>query len=207
MPKTPLARIVALLSLVLGLALAGFVGWTLLQSPEDRAAVGGRMAEAGAVTIGGPFALTDQHGERRTEKDFEGQFKLIYFGFTHCPDVCPTELQAMTAALESLGSAAERVTPIFITIDPERDTVEQMRAYAAHFHPRLVALTGTEAEIAAVAKAYRIYYARVEDESASDYMMDHSSIIYLMGPDGRFLTHFGGGTPPEQMAEGMERYL
>jgi cytochrome oxidase Cu insertion factor (SCO1/SenC/PrrC family) len=208
MPRTFLARIIAFLSLALSLVLAGFVGWTLLRAPDDQARAG---AEAGGVTIGGPFTLTDQHGERRTEKDFAGQFKLIYFGFTYCPDICPTELQTMSAALKSLeesqGSAAGQVTPIFITIDPERDTVEQMRAYAEHFHPRLVALTGTEAEIASVAKAYRVYYARVEDESTDYYMMDHSSIIYLMGPDGQFLTHFGAGTSADQMAESIEQYL
>jgi len=201
MPKTPLARLGALVSLVLALVLAGFAGWTLLRTPTER------TAGTTSVSIGGPFALTDQFGQRRTDEDFAGQLKLIYFGFTYCPDVCPTELQAMSTALDLLDADAEKVTPIFITVDPERDTVEQMEAYAAYFHPRLVALTGTPEEIAAVAKAYRVYYARVETGQEGAYTMDHSSFIYLMGPDGRYLTHFGPGTAPEEMAETIRQHL
>jgi protein SCO1/2 len=132
---------------------------------------------------------------------------LIYFGYTFCPDVCPTELQAMSQAIDGLGDEAGKVTPVFITVDPERDTVEQLAGYAEHFHPRLIALTGTTEQVAAAAKAYRVYYRKVEDESTTDYMMDHSSIIYLMGPNGRFLTHFSYGTGPDKMAEKIREYL
>jgi protein SCO1/2 len=209
MPKTLVARIIALASLALILILAGAVGGALLlRGPADSTAgTATETAETGSAAIGGPFALTDQFGHRRTDADFAGQFMLVYFGFTYCPDVCPTELQTMTLALDALGPEADKVTPIFITVDPERDTVEQMRAYAENFHPRLVALTGTSEEIAAAAKAYRVYYARVEGAQPGTYSMNHSSFVYLMGPKGAFLTHFGPDTGPEEMADEIRQFL
>ena len=152
------------------------------------------------MRLGGPFALVDQHGATRTDAEFRGRFMLIYFGYTYCPDVCPTELATMGRALDLLGDAGERVQPIFITVDPERDTVEQLATYGASFHPRLLLLTGSAEQVKAAATAYRVYSARVEGSDATDYLMDHTSIVYLMGPDGRFLTHIPQGTPPERMA-------
>ena len=156
-----------------------------------------------AAEIGGPFALTDQRGERVTDVDLRGHYLLIYFGYTYCPDVCPTELQDMARALDLLGDKASRVTPVFITIDPARDRVAVMADYVAHFHPRLIGLTGTDAEIAQAAKAYRVYYAKVEstgDVDGDSYLMDHSSYIYLVDPEGRFLTVYSYGQSPEDMA-------
>ena len=157
----------------------------------------------GEALVGGPFSLTDQTGRRVTEKDFSGKFMLVYFGYTYCPDVCPTELQVMMAALETMGPKADRITPIFITIDPARDTAETMKAYVENFGPRLIGLTGTAEEISAVAKAYRVYYAKAGDTSSPDYLMDHSSIIYLMGPDGKFIKHFTYTTDAAKLAEGL----
>lgn len=163
---------------------------------------------SGKALIGGPFALTDHTGKRVTEKDFRGKFMLVYFGFSYCPDVCPAELQVIAQALGKLGDKAKKVTPVFITVDPERDTVEQMASYVANFDPRLVGLTGTQDEVRAAAKAYRVYYARQKDESSTaGYVMDHSSVVYLMGPDGGYLTHFAYGTKPDQMAAGIAKHL
>ena len=163
---------------------------------------------SGKALIGGPFTLTDHTGKRVSEKDFEGKFTLVYFGYTFCPDVCPAELQVMSAALDQLGGKAKNVTPLFITVDPERDGVKQMASYVSNFHERLVGLTGSTEDIGAAAKAYRVYYARVKDESSSaDYMMDHSSAVYLMGPKGEYLAHFAYGAGVDKMAAGIAKFL
>ena len=151
--------------------------------------------------VGGPFELIDQTGRVRTERDFRGRLLLVYFGFTFCPDVCPTDLQAIGLALDKLGGDADSVQPLFITVDPERDTPRVLKAYAANFSPRLVALSGSAEEIAAVAKAYRIYYKKVGE--GADYSMDHTGLIYLMGPDGRYLAHFS----PEATADDIVKDL
>lgn len=168
----------------------------------------GDQTTSGKPLIGGPFSLVDHTGRRVTEKDFAGRYLLIYFGYTYCPDVCPAELQVMTAVLEKLGPLAERITPIFITIDPERDTVKQMASYVTNFHPRLVGLTGTSEEIRAVAKAYRVYYAKAKDGSSdADYLMDHSSFVYLMDPRGEYVTHFPYGLGSDKMAAQIREHL
>jgi cytochrome oxidase Cu insertion factor (SCO1/SenC/PrrC family) len=162
---------------------------------------GRAQTSAGEALIGGPFTLTDQHGERVTEQDFAGRFMLIYFGYTFCPDICPTSLTVMAAAIDELPQAqAEQVVPVFITVDPARDTVEQLAAYAPLFHPRLVALTGSEEEVREAARAYRVYY-HVPEEEGDTYLVDHSSFVYLMGPDGSYRTHFGIDAAPEAVAE------
>ncbi|MBT4770713.1 MAG: SCO family protein [Rhodospirillaceae bacterium] len=160
------------------------------------------------VTVGGPFSLIDQNGVRRSQDDFAGSYMLVNFGYTFCPDVCPTALRDISAAIDLLGADGEKVIPVFITIDPERDTVEKLKPYAAHFHPRLVALTGGPDEIKAAAKAYRIYYARADlDLGDGDYLMDHSSLYYLMGPDGKFIRHFSFGAPADEMAAAIRAQL
>ncbi|MDJ0938049.1 MAG: SCO family protein [Kiloniellales bacterium] len=161
--------------------------------------------------IGGAFELLDQSGVTRTQADFAGRHMLVYFGYTYCPDVCPTSLSIMSQALDLLeaetGSLEDRVVPVFVTVDPARDDVPAMAAYAEHFHPRLVALTGSDQQIAAAAKAYRVYYRKAEDPSASEYLMDHSSFIYLMGPDGTYVGHFAHNASPQEIAEGLKRFL
>jgi protein SCO1/2 len=163
---------------------------------------------SGAAAIGGGFELVDQNGQLRTDSDFRGKLMLIYFGYAFCPDACPTALQAMTVAINRLGPAGEGVVPIFITVDPERDTPQQLKRYAENFHPRLVALTGTAEQVAAAATAYRVYYAKQKDPNVTGgYLMDHTSIIYLMGRDGRYLSHFTHATSPEAMAAEIEKRL
>jgi len=162
----------------------------------------------GRALVGGPFALTDQDGKRVTDKDFRGRYTLVFFGFTMCPDVCPSALQVMAAALEKLGAKGQQLTPVFMTIDPERDTPGQLAGYVKSFHPRLVGLTGTPAEIEAVTKAYRVYVKKVPDpKSSAGYTFDHSAIIYLMGPDGAYLAHFTHATSVDAMAERLSKLL
>jgi protein SCO1/2 len=198
LPKSLAARFSLIFSAIIAIVILAGVAWYTL-APQ--------MREGAAVAVGGPFNLIDQHGATVTEADFRGRYTLIYFGYTYCPDVCPTELQSMSQAVDALGAAGDKVTPVFITVDPERDTVEQLAGYAEHFHPRLMALTGSAEQVAAAAKAYRVYYKKVTEEGSTDYLMDHSSIVYLMDPEGRFLTHFSFGTGPEQMAEKIKEYL
>lgn len=167
-----------------------------------------RVSISGTALIGGPFTLVDQDGKTRSDAEFRGKLMLVYFGYTYCPDICPTELQAMSDALDILGDKGKKVQPIFITIDPARDSMKAMKAYVSHFHKSLIGLTGTPEQIAVAAKAYRVYYAKVPaKDGGNDYLMDHSGLIYLMGPDGKYLTHFVPSTTPEQMAAAIAKHL
>lgn len=157
--------------------------------------------------LGGPFSLTDQNGKTRTDADFRGKLMLIYFGYTDCPDTCPATLVAITKALEDLGSSAAEVEPIFITVDPARDTPEQMKAYAANFSPRLIALTGTPAQLETVEREFRIYAKKEPGASAGSYLMDHSAFLYLMGRDGKLARIIPPGEKPADMADDIRKYL
>jgi protein SCO1/2 len=161
----------------------------------------------GQGPIGGPFRLIDHTGAVRTDADYRGKLALIYFGYTHCPDVCPTDLQAMASVLDLLGDAGRAVQPLFITVDPERDTPGHLASYVPLFHPRLVGLTGEASAIRQVARAYKVYYAKVILSDASDYVMDHSAFIYLVDGEGRYLGFFPPGTSPERMATVIHPYL
>jgi protein SCO1/2 len=155
----------------------------------------------GEAAIRSEFSLIDHNGNRVTEADFLGRWQLVFFGFTHCPDVCPTTLAYMANVLDRFGEEVEHIAPIFITVDPSRDTAEVMAEYVQAFHPKLVGLTGSEAEVAAAAQSFRVYYERMEEETAPDgYLMAHSGHIYLMTPEGRFEDVFREG---EQSAEEM----
>lgn len=190
MPQSPIARAILIFGFGLVLMLGGAAAWMAMKP----ATLTNTVKSSGQALIGGPFELVDQFGEARSEKDFLGDYMLIYFGYTYCPDICPNSLGIMTQAIDQFeaqdAERAARIKPVFITVDPERDDVEAMKLYAEHFHPDMVAMTGSKEQVASAAKAYRVYYARVEDESASDYLMDHSSIYYLMGPDGNYVKHF-----------------
>jgi protein SCO1/2 len=193
----------------LAIAIAAVVAVVSLQ-PMFSSGDGGRSGEvttSGTALVGGPFTLTDHTGRRVTEKDFLGKYTLIYFGYTYCPDVCPGELQLMAAALDEMGDKGDQIQPVFITVDPERDTVEHMAVYVPQFHDRLIGLTGSPEEVAAAAKAYRVYYAKVDDPDATEYLMDHSSILYLMGPDGGYVGHFTYGTKPDTLAAKLAQHL
>lgn len=173
-----------------------------------RGASGPNVETSGKALIGGPFALVDQTGKVVTDRDFRGKYMLVFFGFTHCPDICPAELQVMAASLDELGAKADEVVPVFITLDPERDTQEAMAAYVKNFGQRFVGLTGSPEAIAEAAKAYRITYSKFqEDKTKSDYSIDHSALVYLMGKDGEYITHFAYGTPAAKMTETLRRYI
>ena len=163
-------------------------------------------SRGGETLIGGSFALTDTEGKRRSDAEFRGKHMLVFFGFTNCPDFCPTALVTISQALEKLGPKAEKLAPLFITVDPERDTPAQLKNYAQNFDKRIVMLTGSAEDIAAVAKAYRVYYAKRPLEKG-EYTMDHSAYIYLLGPDGKYLTHFRHGIQPDDLAKALAKQL
>ena len=166
------------------------------------------VQSSGAALIGGPFSLVGADGKPVTDRNFRGRYMLIFFGFTHCPDICPAELQVIAQALEQLGDKAKKVVPVFVTLDPERDTPEAMANYVKSFGPNFVGLTGSQEAIAAAAKAYRVAYSKVENkDSAGDYSVDHSALAYLMDPEGRYVTHFSYGLSTDQMAEKLEKLL
>lgn len=163
-------------------------------------------AAQGPGGVGGPFSLVDHEGRRVTEQDYAGRFLLVYFGFTFCPDICPTDLQVVGQAMDMLTSEErQRVQPLFITIDPARDRPAVLAEYVRLFHPAIVGLTGTEAEIAAVAKEYRVYYARAAgpEGQGPEYMMDHSTQTFLMTPDGRLASLFPTGTDPQALVAAL----
>ena len=180
-------------ALVVGIAAVTGAAALLLTGPKP--------AGIGTALIGGPFALTDQDGKRVSEKDFLGRHMLVIFGYTFCPDVCPGELQVMSAALDIMGADSRALTPVFVSFDPERDPPPVMKVYIGNFHPAFRALTGSPQDIAAMARTYRIYYSKVPSKGGPDqYLMDHSAFIYLMGPDGAYKTHFTYGTDARKLA-------
>lgn len=182
----------------------GIVGLQSALGPKPATPEGGVVS---AVPLGGPFTLTDHNGDTVTQEDFRGRFALIYFGYTFCPDVCPTELGQVAAALDILGAAGDKVTPVLITIDPERDTAEVLAEYVPLFHERLVGLTGTPQQIHDAAAAYRVFYRKVENPDYTYYLMDHSSFTYLLGPEGSVVSLFRYGTPAEEMAAAIRRFI
>lgn len=188
------------------LLLAGGLGVAYWRQRQDGSSI---VEQVAPVSIGGDFTLVDQNGVTRHAADYQGKLLLVYFGYTYCPDACPTALQDMSHAIDLLGEKGAEVQPIFITVDPDRDTAEQMKLYAENFHPRLAALTGTPEQIAAAARAYRVYYQKGKPSSGrtDDYLMDHTAFIYLMGRDGRYVSHFSPGTTAEEMAKAIATHL
>lgn len=161
---------------------------------------GGDLAAVAGVPIGGNFHLVDQTGTPVTDATYAGRWLLMYFGYTFCPDVCPTELQTITAALDKLGSAGRQVVPIFVSVDPARDTPAVMAKYVRLFSKRMVGLTGTPQQIAEVAHVFRVYYARESSKPGEPYAVDHSSFVYLMDPQGRLAALFNQDTSADDMA-------
>lgn len=163
---------------------------------------------SGTALIGGPFTMVNQKGETVTEKNFEGHYTIYFFGYTFCPDVCPTELQVLTAALKELGPDGSKITPVFVSIDPERDKPKIIGEYVANFDSRLVGLTGTPEQLAAMARAFHVFYKKVPNaKDPQNYDMDHSSILYLMGPDGKFAKHFPYTTDAKALALELKSVL
>ena len=185
---------------IAALALAGLGYWVVpgLMGQEDR----------GRAMIGGPFSLVDGDGRRFTHEDLTGRHHLIYFGYTFCTDVCPTTLLTATEAIDALEPAvAGRVRLVFVSVDPERDKPGAVKEYMTHFLPGSVGLTGSPAEVRTAAAAYRIYYRKHEPDADGDYLVDHSSVLYLMDPAGRYLTHFNHKSTPDEIASRLRRIL
>lgn len=173
---------------------AGWVGWDAWQGKQP--------------SIGGSFSLIDQNGKTFTDTDLKGKPTLLYFGYTFCPDVCPTSLLLMENAAEKLGpDGPKKINMVFITIDPERDTTALMKGYVSNFGPTIEGLTGTPDQIAAVAHAYRVYYQKVPSKDGAPYLMDHSSIVYVLDRRGRFVTHFTDQSKAETIAAALQRLL
>ena len=212
-----LSRSLIALAAVAVVVAAAVAAWILTPGPG-----GGSERTGGQAAIGGPFELVNTQGETVTQADFRGRYMLVYFGFTYCPDVCPSSLMDMSRALDRLAedapAKAERVVPIFITVDPARDDVQAMRDYVANFHPRLVGLTGSQQQVKAAADAFRVYYEKVSPQeyfgseaaasgTEADYLMAHSSYMLLMGPDGGYITNFKYEAGPAEIAQGLKEHV
>jgi cytochrome oxidase Cu insertion factor (SCO1/SenC/PrrC family) len=190
--------IFGIITLLLGAALGGYALWSSR----------GLSTGSGVALVGGPFTMVNQKGETVTEKSFRGKPMLLFFGFTFCPDVCPTELQVMTAALTALGDQGKDIQPIFVTVDPARDTPEVLASYVKNFGDNVVGLTGSAAQVEAMANTYRVFYAKQDNpKDPENYQMDHSAILYLMGPDGVFIKHFSYTNDAKALAAGLKLAL
>ncbi|WP_448034945.1 SCO family protein [Bradyrhizobium liaoningense] len=169
-------------------------------------AMGGLSKVAQPAAIGGPFQLTDQNGKAVTDKSLKGKPTLIFFGYTHCPDVCPTSLFEISEVLRVMGKDADKVNAVFISVDPERDTPATMKDYLSSFDPHLEGLSGDPAETAKVISSYRVYAKKVPTKDG-DYTMDHTALIYLMDREGRFVSPFNLKRTPEEAAADLKKYL
>jgi protein SCO1/2 len=177
------------------------------QKMEDFGRDGKSSVVVGQAVIGGPFDLIDHTGKRFTDKDLLGQFALLYFGFTWCPDICPEELEKIAAATDLTEKlTGVQVVPVFLSVDPQRDGVEQVRDYVKEFHPRMIGLTGSYERVGEAAKAYRVYFSKTQD-SEDDYLVDHSIITYLINPEGKFVTFYGKNFTKEEMARNISDHV
>ena len=161
----------------------------------------------GSTPIGGPFLLSDQHGQRVGPAQWPGKVVLLYFGYTFCPDACPTDLKNIADAIDILGTNGSRVQPVFVTLDPQRDKPAEIGRYAQSFHPRFVALSGTEDEIRKVALAYKVFYEKVPVRGSDQYMIDHTSFTYALDVEGRYAGYFPPGTSGRRLAEQVKSML
>ena len=199
MIRTPEALIPYILAIA---AVLGGVAWHL----GDQVGGLGRTVTIGEASIGGPFMLTDQNGNTFTDKNLRGHWTLLYFGYTHCPDVCPLTLEMIADTMDKLGAKAARVQPVFVTVDPERDTSDVMKQYVASFGKTFVGLTGSAAQIAPMLKEFRVY-AKKRPLRGGDYAMDHSGEIYLLDPEGKFAGTYEEVQGPDKIADDLRKRL
>lgn len=193
-------------ALVLGAVVAA-AGLSFLVYPE-RIVSGSRMVTTGTAAIGGPFELVATDGQTVTDQTYRGKWLLIYFGYTFCPDACPTALNSMSVALEKLGSRAGKFQPLFVTVDPQRDTRDVMANYLTSFDPRIIGLTGTKDQIDRVIKVYRLYVSREKpDAEGKDYLVSHSSFLYLMDPQGAFVSVIHSDATGEEIATRLRKEM
>ena len=198
---------------MISIAHAGLVAALLAAAPaasQENARSPGALMDAlmwGKEPVGGPFALVDQHGRTRTDAEFRGKLVLLYFGYTRCPDVCPADVLSITLALQALGERAAGAQPIFVTLDPERDTSELLADYLESFDPRWIGLTGDLAAIRKLALDYKVWFAKARGAKGDDYTIDHTSFIFLVGRDGKYIGFLPPGTGPERIIEAARGYL
>ncbi len=190
---------------VLLMVLVSVVGYALTPAgkgaPKATAQATGNVSTAGIEGLGGAWALTDHNGKGVTDKDYSGKFRLMFFGFTYCPDVCPTELKRLTLVLEGLGDDAAEITPLFVTIDPERDSPKVLKDYLARFDERFIGLTGSVKQIEHMEDIYKVYSAKAQDPAHTEYTMNHSALVYLIAPDDKVLRLFHSSETPAQMID------
>ncbi len=200
MRRMRISAIVWIVSVLVAMGLLAWMGTAAIPSAREH-------AQEGSALIGGPFTLVDASGKTVTNRTYAGKYMLVYFGYTHCPDMCPTGLMLISNALGQLDEKTRaKIVPIFVTLDPERDTPAVMGDYVRHFGSGLVGLTGSPQQIKQVAEAYKVYYSKVENEgSALGYLIDHSGYMYLMGPDGRYVTHFTYQISESALKDGLAK--
>lgn len=191
-----------LLLLIAALSIFGLYSALAPSSPPS-----GTSRSTGKALIGGPFEAVDHLGAPITQESLKGHYSLLYFGFTHCPDICPTGLLKIANALNAMGDASEQVTPYFVSVDPERDTPEILAKYVTHFHPRLVGITGSVEQIDAIAKEYKVYFQKMEGDTALGYLVDHSGFMYLMDPKGEYVAHFAHNASELEIQTGIENAM
>ena len=189
--------------IVFAIVIAILATYFIMTAGSSNKPLAGQGASIGKADIGGEFSLMDQDGKPFSNKQLKGKLSLIYFGFTFCPDICPASLQKLTAVMDTLDKYKIDVTPVFITIDPKRDTPASLKAYLGHFHRKFIGLTGKPEEIKEVADKFKVYYAVAHgsDLNRNDYLLDHTSLVYLMDKNGEYMAHFHIDSDPETMIE------
>ena len=195
------------LAAAVALAMLSFSGWVLMERLTEVKSVSGAGIIAVPVNTGGPFELTSGAGNSVTQEMFKGKYALVYFGYSFCPDVCPTALQTIAAGVRKLGEDGEKVAPVFISVDPGRDKPEHLAQYVELFHPNMTGLTGTEAQIKAITKKFRVYYAIRNDLAEEDYPVDHTSFTYLMDPDWTLIAVFRHDATADNIADALKKIL
>eukprot|EP00069_Balaena_mysticetus_P000545 bmy_14615T0 len=207
-PQGPGLRTRLLITALIGAGLGGV--WLAMRAEKEQWQQQRRTEALRQAAVGrGDFSLLDHRGQARCKADFRGQWVLMYFGFTHCPDICPEELEKLVQVVRQLEAepGLPPVQPIFITVDPERDDVAAMARYVQDFHPRLLGLTGSAEQVAQVSRSYRVYYSAGPKDEDQDYIVDHSIAIYLLSPDGLFTDYYGRARSAEQVADSVRRHM
>lgn len=209
-PQGPRFRIRTrlLIAALFGAGLGG--AWLVARAEKEQRRQQQRTEALRQAAVGqGDFSLLDHRGQARCKADFRGQWVLMYFGFTHCPDICPDELEKLVQVVRQLEAepGLPPVQPVFITVDPERDTVAAMARYVQDFHPRLLGLTGSAEQVAQVSRSYRVYYSAGPKDEDQDYIVDHSIAIYLLSPDGLFTDYYGRAKSAQQIADSVRRHM
>ncbi len=202
-----MSKIILSVAAFIALMAFGTTAWILTERLMEPKTVSGEGVVIAPTGLGGPFKLISDAGKPVTEKAFAGKYALVYFGYSFCPDVCPTGLQNIASGLDKLGDDAKKVVPIFVSVDPDRDTPDQLAQYVDLFHPEMVGLTGSADEIKKVAKKFRVYYALHKDKDPDNYPVDHSSFTYLMGPDWKLVAVFRHDATPTNIADALKKIL